>query len=124
MFEHSKMNCLLSPFRVLDLTDKKGYFCSKIRGAGAMRLATWVQENNISVGWYVWLMAALSLLLGTLTVQHFFASHKELEPKAAWMGVLVMGLPALILAGVVLFLICSLTPNFPERAYIGQAREV
>jgi len=78
-----------------------------ILGAGAMRLATWVQENNISVGWYVWLMAAISLLLGTLTVQHFFASYKELEPRAAWMGVLVMGLPALILAGVALFLICS-----------------
>ena len=32
MSEHSKMNRLLSPFRVLDLTDKKGYFCSKILG--------------------------------------------------------------------------------------------
>ncbi len=32
MSEHSRMNRLLSPFRVLDLTDKKGYFCPKILG--------------------------------------------------------------------------------------------
>ncbi len=77
-----------------------------ILGAGAMRLAMWVQEGNASVGWYVWFMAAISLLLGTLAVQHFFASYKELEPKAAWMGVLFMGLPALVLAGVVVLLLC------------------
>ena len=48
----------------------------------------------------MWLLAVLALLLGTLTVQHFFASLRELEPKAARMGLLVMGVPALILAGV------------------------
>jgi 4-amino-4-deoxy-L-arabinose transferase-like glycosyltransferase len=60
----------------------------------------WVIQENVTVGWYVWLIAALALLLGTLTGQHFFASYKEMEPKAAWMGVLVMGVPTLILAGV------------------------
>ena len=71
-----------------------------IVGAGVMRLVVWVQNTDIAVGWYVWLMGALALLLGTLTAQHFFASYKELEPRAAWIGVLVMGVPALILAGV------------------------
>ena len=71
-----------------------------VLGAGLMRLIVWVQGESISVGWYVWLITALALLLGTLTGQHFFASHKEMEPKAAWMGVLVMGVPAIILAGI------------------------
>ena len=60
----------------------------------------WVIQENVTVGWYVWLIAALALLLGTLTGQHFFASYKEMEPKAAWMGILVMGIPTLILAGI------------------------
>ena len=71
-----------------------------IIGAGGMRLVVWVLDGSIMVGWYVWLLAVLALLLGTLTVQHFFASLRELEPKAARMGLLVMGVPALILAGV------------------------
>jgi len=71
-----------------------------IVGGGAMRMIVWVQNENILVSWYGWLIAALTLILITLTAQHFFASYKELEPKAAWMGVLVMGIPALILTGV------------------------
>jgi len=79
-----------------------------IVGAGGMRLVAWVLEENIMVGWYVWLLGALALLLGALAVQHFFASRRELEPKAAWMGLLVMGIPALILAGVTSWLFLTL----------------
>lgn len=78
-----------------------------IVGAGVMRLVVWVQDENIAVGWYVWLLGALALFLGTLSAQHFFASHQELEPKAAWLGLLVMGVPALILAGVTSWLLLS-----------------
>jgi len=71
-----------------------------IVGAGVMHLIYWVQDAGIKIGWYVWLIGALAILLGTLTVQHFLASYKERELTAAWMGVLVMGSPALILAGI------------------------
>ncbi len=74
-----------------------------ILGAGVMRLVVWVQSENAAVGWYVWFMGALALLLGTLAGQHFFASYKELEPKAAKMGLLFMGVPALVLAGLSLW---------------------
>lgn len=77
-------------------------------GAGGMRLVIWVLDENIMVGWYVWLLAVLALLLGTLAVQHFFASLRELEPKAARMGLLVMGIPTLILAGVTSWLFLTL----------------
>jgi hypothetical protein len=78
-----------------------------IVGAGVMRLIMWVIQENVTVGWYVWLLGALALLLGTLAAQHYFASLQELEPKAARRGLLVMGVPTLILAGVAswLFLI-------------------
>ena len=79
-----------------------------IVGAGVMRMVVWVQDENMLVGWYGWLMAALALILVTLTAQHFFASYRELEPKAAWMGVLVIGVPALILAGVTSWLFLTL----------------
>lgn len=75
-----------------------------IIGAGVMGLALWVNAQNIVVSWYVWLMGALALILATLTAQHFFASLREMEPTAAWRGVVVMGVPALILAGVALAL--------------------
>ena len=78
-----------------------------IVGGGGMRLILWVQNENIRVGWYVWIMGAIAVLLGALTIQHFFASYKELEPKAAWMGVLFMGIPTLLLAGVATWLLLA-----------------
>ena len=75
-----------------------------IIGAGVTGLALWVNARNVAVSWYVWLMGALALFLATLTVQHFFASLREMEPTAARRGVLIMGIPALILAVVALAL--------------------
>lgn len=72
-----------------------------ILGAGGMGLRNWYQAGNITVGWYVWPIMGLALALGTLAVHHFFASRAELEPKAAWMGLLVIGLPAVFLSGLV-----------------------
>ena len=74
-------------------------------GTGAMGLVWWTDTHAITVRWYVWLMGACALALFTLTLQHFFASFAESEPKAAWMGALVMGVPSLILAGLVAWVI-------------------
>jgi len=78
-----------------------------IMGAGVMYLVAWVQSENKAVGWYTCFIGALALLLGTLTAQHFFAAYKELERKAAWRGVLFMGVPTLILAGVTVWLLLT-----------------
>jgi len=78
-----------------------------IVGAGGMRLVQWAQSENRNVGWYVWVIGVMAVLLGALTLQHFFASRKELEPKAAWRGALFMGVPALLLAGVAAWLLLS-----------------
>ena len=75
-----------------------------VMGAGVTGLVLGLRIWNISVGWYVWFLGSLALLLATITVQHFFASLREMEPVAARRGALVMGIPALILAAVAIAL--------------------
>ena len=72
-----------------------------ILGAGGMAFWNWLTSENISVAWFVWPLMGLALALGTLAVHHFFASKAELEPKAAWIGLFVIGVPALLLSGLV-----------------------
>ena len=72
-------------------------------GAGVTRLVMGLQTQDIVVKWYVWLVGAVAFFLATLTLQHFFASLEESEPKAARMGLLVMGIPCLILGGLTLW---------------------
>ncbi|MBT7956857.1 MAG: dehalogenase [Rhodospirillaceae bacterium] len=71
-------------------------------GAGGMALWDWVQAENNSVAWYVWPLMLLALALVTLAAHHFFASKAELEPKAAWIGLVIIGVPALLLSGWVI----------------------
>ena len=66
-----------------------------------MALRNGVLTGNVTVGWYVWPLMLLALALGTLAVHNYFASKAELEPKAARMGLLFIGLPALLLSGLV-----------------------
>ena len=73
-------------------------------GAGGLRLILWTSEGKLSAGWYAWPLGALALALAALTAQHFFASHREMEPRAAWMGLLMMGVPTLILGGIVFWM--------------------
>ena len=75
-----------------------------VLGAGGMRLLIWAAEDNRAISWTVWPITIFALIFGTLAVQHFFASYKEMEPKAAWMGLLFMGIPAVIFAGIAIWL--------------------
>jgi uncharacterized membrane protein len=71
-----------------------------ILGALLLGLATWMRRKNISLTWYEWLIGIVGLVLLVFTIQNFFASFTELESSAAWMFLLVVGLPALILLTV------------------------
>ena len=50
--------------------------------------------------WYEWLIGIIGVALLLFTVQNYFGSQAELEPKVANMFLLVTGLPALILLAV------------------------
>ncbi|GAI96456.1 putative reductive dehalogenase anchoring protein (rdhB) [marine sediment metagenome] len=65
--------------------------------AGLLALVLWLRSKSIEVKWYDRLMGALGLLLLIFTVQNFYTSFIELVPQAAWMFLLVTGLPSVIL---------------------------
>ncbi len=70
-------------------------------GAGVLALVLWRRNRNIVMKWYDWLIGAIGLFLFLFTVQHVYTSFIEYEPLAAWMGLLVWGLPSLVLFGIV-----------------------
>ncbi len=72
-------------------------------GVGGMALRNWVVAENVSVGWYAWPLMLLALALGTLAAHNYVASKAELEPKAARMGLLFIGVPAVALSAVVVW---------------------
>ncbi len=76
-----------------------------VLGAGGMVLRNWIVSENVTVVWYTWPIFLTALALGTLAVHNYFASIEELEPKAAWMGLIIIGIPALLLFGVAALLI-------------------
>lgn len=68
-----------------------------VLGAGILAVVLTVRARKISVRWYEWLMGLAALILALLILQNFVGSYAEHEPRAAWMGVLFMGIPCVIL---------------------------
>lgn len=71
-----------------------------VLGALLLGLAMYMRSKDISLTWYEWLIGVVGLLLLLFTFQNFFGSFAELETTAAWMFLLITGLPALILLAV------------------------
>lgn len=69
-------------------------------GAGAMRLLIGIKEGSVSIPWYGWGIGITAFLLATLTLQTFIGSFREREPRAAWLSLLFMGVPALVLTTI------------------------
>lgn len=68
-----------------------------VLGAVLLGLVVLIRSKNISLTWYEWLMGIVGLLLLAFTVQNFFGSLAELEPKPAYMILLLGGLPSVVL---------------------------
>jgi len=68
-----------------------------ILGAAILGLAIWMRSNHITFKWYEWLLGVIGLFLLLFSLQNFFTAFDEAEPQAAWMSLLVFGLPAIIL---------------------------
>ena len=65
--------------------------------AGVTVLVLWLRNRNIAVTWYDWLIGAIGLLLVLAAIQHYTGALAEGFPTAGWLGLLVFGIPALIL---------------------------
>ena len=68
--------------------------------AGLLALVLWLRRRDIKVTWYDWLIGALGLVLLLFTFQNFITSFAEREPTAAWMFLLVTGVPSLVLMAI------------------------
>ena len=68
-----------------------------IVGAALLWLVAFMKSKGMSFKWYEWVIGLIGLALLLFTIQNFFGSQAELEPKAANMFLLVTGLPAVIL---------------------------
>ncbi len=72
-----------------------------IVGAGGYGLAVWLRRTVVRITWYEWTLGVIALVLALLALQNLFASRAEMEDKAGWMGLLFLGLPAVVLAAIV-----------------------
>ncbi len=71
-----------------------------VAGAALLALVLWLRGRDIKVTWYEWLIGAVGLLLLLFTIQNLLGSFAELESTAAYMFLLVTGLPSIILLAV------------------------
>ncbi|BAQ34038.1 dehalogenase [Dehalococcoides sp. THU3] len=60
-------------------------------------LVNWTKNKGLALNWYEWVIGIIGLFLLVFTLQNFLGSFTELEPKAAYLFLLVTGLPAVIL---------------------------
>jgi hypothetical protein len=72
-----------------------------ILGVSFLGLVMGLRTRKISLSWYEWVIGVLGLGLLLFTIQNYFGSLAEVEPKAANMFLLVTGLPSLILLALV-----------------------
>ena len=56
-----------------------------------------LSQQKRPLTWYEWVIGLIGVALLLFTIQNYFGSQAELEPKAANMFLLVTGLPAIIL---------------------------
>lgn len=73
------------------------FIIALVVGVALTALVAWIRSSNIRTTWYDWLIGLVGLALLLYTVQNFATAFTELESQAAWMFLLVLGLPALIL---------------------------
>lgn len=80
-------------------------------GGGAVYLWSYLKERSVKLVWYEWVLLILSNLAFVLLGQTFIASFQEGEPQAAWLSVVFLGVPIIImLVGA----FRSLKPRLPK----------
>jgi len=80
-------------------------------GGGAVYLGVILNEKAIKLKWYEWVLIVLGFLLFLFMGQTFIASLAEGEPQAAWLSLLFLGLPIVLIAVGVLRLVQMRLPK-------------
>ena len=74
------------------------FIIALVVGVALTALVFWLRNRSIGVKWYEWLIGAVGLILLLFAIQNSVtAALIEWEQSAAWMFVLLTGVPAVIL---------------------------
>jgi len=66
-------------------------------GGGVVYLWSFLRDKAVKLVWYEWVLFILAGLIFIFLGQTFIGSFQEGEPQAAWMSVLFMGVPIIIM---------------------------
>lgn len=69
-----------------------------LMGGGAVMLWQTLKKLSLKLKWYEWLMTFLCFVLFMFMGQTFIASYQEYEPQAAWLTLVFLGIPIVILS--------------------------
>lgn len=72
-----------------------------IMGGGAVMIWHFLNKLSIKFVWFEWILVILSMVTFLFMSQTFIASFAEHEPRAAWLSIVFMGIPILLMAVVV-----------------------
>ncbi|BAQ34944.1 hypothetical protein [Dehalococcoides sp. UCH007] len=75
-------------------------FIGAILAIGLYSFIGWLRKRNTGATWYEWLMGITGIVLLLMAIQHFFGAMSELFPFAAWMGLVIIGVPAIVLLAI------------------------
>jgi hypothetical protein len=68
-----------------------------VMGSVSVFFVTKLNAMDIKLLWYEWILGGLFMFIFMFMVQTFIASFKEFVPRAAWMTLVFMGLPNILI---------------------------
>ncbi|NPD47677.1 MULTISPECIES: hypothetical protein [unclassified Lentimicrobium] len=69
-----------------------------LMGGGAVMIWQTLKNLSLKLVWYEWILLILCNIAFMFMGQTFIASFQEFEPQAAWLTIVFMGIPILIMA--------------------------
>lgn len=69
-----------------------------IMGGGAVMIWHALNKISLKLVWFEWILVILSMITFLFMSQTFIASFAEYEPRAAWLTLIFMGIPILLMA--------------------------
>ena len=71
-----------------------------LMGSCSVYVLATLNAMDVTLLWYEWILGVLFMLLFMFMGQTFIASFKEFEPRAAWMTLVFMGIPDIVIGAV------------------------
>lgn len=69
-----------------------------IMGGGAVMIWNTLKNASLKLVWYEWILMILCFIIFMFMSQTFIASFEEYEPRAAWLTLIFMGIPIIVMA--------------------------